>query len=73
MTRVRSGIGWVSELVEIAAGIDIFADRRNQGAAKDRILTPEEVIARVRPVTFLSVIYKSCRRKIDSGKSLALS
>ena len=41
-----SGIGWVSELVEIAGGIDIFADRRNQGAAKDRILTPEEVIAR---------------------------
>jgi iron complex transport system substrate-binding protein len=28
-----SGIGWVSELVEIARGIDI-ADRRNQGAAK---------------------------------------
>jgi iron complex transport system substrate-binding protein len=29
-----SGIGWVSELVEIAGGIDIFADRRNKGAAK---------------------------------------
>src|ERR1700726_2490251 len=32
-----SGIGWVSELVEIAGGIDIFADRRNRGAAKDRV------------------------------------
>jgi iron complex transport system substrate-binding protein len=32
-----SGIGWVSELIEIAGGIDIFADRKNQGAAKDRI------------------------------------
>jgi iron complex transport system substrate-binding protein len=41
-----SGIGWVSELVEIAGGIDIFADRRNQGAAKDRIVTTEEVVAR---------------------------
>ena len=41
-----SGIGWVSELVEIAGGIDIFADRRNQGAAKDRIVTMEEVVAR---------------------------
>jgi iron complex transport system substrate-binding protein len=40
-----SGIGWVSELVEIAGGVDIFADRRNQGAAKDRIVTPDEVIA----------------------------
>ena len=41
-----SGIGWVSELVEIAGGIDIFADRRNQGAAKDRVVTVEEVVAR---------------------------
>jgi iron complex transport system substrate-binding protein len=41
-----AGIGWVSELVEIAGGIDTFADRRNKGAAKDRIVTPEEVIAR---------------------------
>src|ERR1700751_1095380 len=41
-----SGIGWVSELVEIAGGIDIFADRRKQGAAKDRIVTMEEVVAR---------------------------
>jgi iron complex transport system substrate-binding protein len=44
-----SGIGWVSELVEIAGGaggIDIFADRRNQGAAKDRIVKNEEVVAR---------------------------
>jgi iron complex transport system substrate-binding protein len=41
-----SGIGWVSELVEIAGGVDIFADRRNQSAARDRIVTPDEVIAR---------------------------
>jgi iron complex transport system substrate-binding protein len=41
-----SGIGWVSELVEIAGGVDIFADRRNRSAAKDRLVTIEEVIAR---------------------------
>jgi len=41
-----SGIGWVSELVEIAGGIDIFADLRNQGAAKDRVVRAEEVVAR---------------------------
>ena len=41
-----AGIGWVSELVEIAGGIDIFADRGNQGAAKDRVVTAEEVVAR---------------------------
>ena len=41
-----SGIGWVSELIEIAGGIDIFADRRHQGAAKNRIVRTEEVVAR---------------------------
>jgi iron complex transport system substrate-binding protein len=42
-----SGIGWVSELVEIAGGVDIFADRRHHGAAKNRIVTAEEVVAQV--------------------------
>jgi iron complex transport system substrate-binding protein len=41
-----SGNGWVSELIEIAGGIDIFADRSNQDAAKHRIVIAEEVIAR---------------------------
>jgi iron complex transport system substrate-binding protein len=41
-----SGIAWVSELVEIAGGIDIFADRARCKSAKDRIVTGEDVIAR---------------------------
>jgi iron complex transport system substrate-binding protein len=41
-----SAIGWVSELVEIAGGIDVFADRANQAAAKDRVVTMEEVVTR---------------------------
>jgi iron complex transport system substrate-binding protein len=41
-----SGIGWVSELVEIAGGIDIFADRADQAAARDRVVTIDEVVAR---------------------------
>jgi iron complex transport system substrate-binding protein len=41
-----SGIGWVSELIEIVGGTDIFADRSNQGAARDRVVTMEEVVAR---------------------------
>jgi iron complex transport system substrate-binding protein len=39
-----SGIGWVSELVEVAGGVDIFADRSSCKSAKDRIVTAEEVI-----------------------------
>ena len=41
-----SGIGWVSELIEIAGAIDIFADRKHQGAAKDHIVSIEEVVER---------------------------
>ena len=40
-----SGIGWVSELIEIAGGVDIFGDLRSQKAAKDRIVAPDAVCA----------------------------
>ena len=39
-----SGIGWVSELIEIAGGADIFAENRAKQAAKDRIVPPQAVI-----------------------------
>jgi len=41
-----SGIGWVSQLVEAAGGVDIFPERAAQGAAKDRIVAQADVIAR---------------------------
>jgi iron complex transport system substrate-binding protein len=41
-----SGIGWVSELIQIAGGIDVFADRAGRGAAKDRVVTVNDVAAR---------------------------
>ncbi len=41
-----SGIQWVSELIDIAGGIDIFADRAGGAAAKDRIVTCADVVAR---------------------------
>ena len=40
-----AGIGWVSELIELAGGTDVFADRRGAQAAKDRIVSAQEVIA----------------------------
>lgn len=40
-----AGIGWVSELIEIAGGEDCMAHRARQSAAKDRIVAPEDVIA----------------------------
>jgi iron complex transport system substrate-binding protein len=41
-----TAIGWVSELIAIAGGIDIFADRAGHGAAKDRVVSAEAVAAR---------------------------
>ena len=38
-----SGIGWVSELVEIAGGEDALPKLRLQQAAKDRIISPDVV------------------------------
>jgi iron complex transport system substrate-binding protein len=38
-----SGIGWVSELIEIAGGEDVLPKLRFQQAAKDRIILPDVV------------------------------
>lgn len=40
-----SGIGWVSELIAVAGGEDIFPRLAKAKAAKDRIIMPEAVIA----------------------------
>lgn len=40
-----SGIGWVSELIAVAGGEDIFPQLAKAKAAKDRIIMPEAVIA----------------------------
>jgi iron complex transport system substrate-binding protein len=41
-----SGIRWVSELVEVAGGRDVFAENREFHDAKRRIVAPEEVVRR---------------------------
>ncbi|MHB1207425.1 MAG: cobalamin-binding protein [Rhodospirillaceae bacterium] len=41
-----SGIAWVSELVEIAGGVDIFPERAGGKSAKERIVSIDDVIAR---------------------------
>jgi len=40
---IISGIGWVSELIEIAGGEDVLPKLRFQQAAKDRIISPDTV------------------------------
>lgn len=40
-----SGIGWVSELIGVAGGEDVFPELAREPAAKDRIVAPERVVA----------------------------
>lgn len=55
-----SGIGWVSELIEIAGGVDVFAHLATEKAARDRIVPPEAVIAAAPDV----IVASWCGKKV---------
>ena len=59
-----TGIGWVSELIAIAGGEDIFADLRFQKAAKDRIVAPDAVRAAAPDV----ILASWCGKKVVLDK-----
>lgn len=62
-----SGIGWVSELIDAAGGIDIFADRRQGKAAQERIVTAPEVVSRMPEL----IIGSWCGKKFRPEKVMA--
>ena len=62
-----SGIAWVSELIAIAGGIDIFPELAGCKSAKDRIATPEAVIGRAPDI----IIGSWCGKKFNEGKVAA--
>ena len=55
-----TGIGWVSELIEIAGGTDCFAHLRHEQAAKDRIICHDDVI-KARPEI---IVASWCGKKV---------
>jgi iron complex transport system substrate-binding protein len=59
-----SGIGWVSELIEIAGGEDILPHLRFQQAAKDRIISPDVICARAPDV----ILASWCGKKVVPDK-----
>jgi iron complex transport system substrate-binding protein len=59
-----SGIGWVSELIEIAGGEDILPNLRFQPAAKDRIISPDLVRAAAPDV----ILASWCGKKVVPDK-----
>jgi iron complex transport system substrate-binding protein len=59
-----SGIGWVSELIEIAGGEDVLPKLRFQQAAKDRIVLPDVVRAAAPDV----ILASWCGKKVVPDK-----
>jgi iron complex transport system substrate-binding protein len=62
-----SDIGWVSELVAIAGGDDVFAELAREKGAKNRIVAPADVIARDPDI----VIASWCGKKFAPAKFAA--
>jgi len=62
-----SGIRWVSELIGIAGGIDIFSELSRSKSANERIVTPEAVIAAAPDI----IIGSWCGKKFVPAKVAA--
>ncbi len=56
-----SGIAWVSELIEVAGGVDVFPELRARKAAPQRVVTTEQVIAAAPDVIIASWCGKKAR------------
>jgi iron complex transport system substrate-binding protein len=63
-----TGIGWVSELIEIAGGEDVFAELRDKAAAKDRVVTLNDVAARMPDIILASWCGKKVRPEKIRGR-----
>jgi iron complex transport system substrate-binding protein len=62
-----AGIRWVSELIEIAGGHDVFAELRAQGGAKDRVVAAGEVVRRNPDI----ILASWCGKPVDKSSIAA--
>jgi iron complex transport system substrate-binding protein len=65
---IISGIRWVEELVEIAGGEPIFPELRTAGLAKQRTVTPEEVVRRAPDLIVASWCGKPVRPEVIAAR-----
>lgn len=63
------GIRWVSELIELAGGIDCFADLAIEPSAKNRIISPEEIVRRQPDI----IVASWCGKKFQAQHMLQRS
>jgi len=62
---IISGIGWVSELIEIAGGVDCFADNAKHQGGKDRIVADPMTVVEKQPDI---IIGSWCGKKFHPNK-----
>jgi len=62
-----TAIRWVSELIEVAGGVDVFAGKGREKMAQDRKVSPEEVLA-ARPEVYIGCW---CGKPLDREAVLA--
>lgn len=65
---IITGIRWVSELVEIAGGVDVFPEHSGRSLAKDRIVADHTEVIRRAPDVILG---SWCGRKFQKAQVLA--
>ena len=56
-----AGIRWVSELIEMAGGNDVFPELREKGSAAERVVDPREVVRRDPQI----IVASWCGKKIE--------
>jgi iron complex transport system substrate-binding protein len=62
-----TGIGWVSELIEIAGGRDVFAELRERRSARERVVGAADVAARDPQI----VLASWCGKPVDADSFAA--
>lgn len=58
-----AGIRWVSELIEAAGGLDVFAELRPHGDARGRTVDPDDVVRRDPEI----ILASWCGKPVDIG------
>jgi len=69
MDPLITGIGWVSDLIELAGGVDVFGELREQKRARDRIVEADEIVRRDPQI----ILASWCGKPIDAAAIAARS
>jgi iron complex transport system substrate-binding protein len=63
MDPLITGIGWVSDLIEIAGGVDVFGELRDRKGARERIVAGDEVVRRDPQI----ILASWCGKPVDAA------